>query len=70
MLDQRSEILNLILEMWFGLEEDDIQLILKQITSFRITYETPRVLTQLKIFQRLFTQWVIMKELYKRKKII
>ena len=47
-----------------GLDEDDIQLILKQYDSNIITYESPPVITQLMIFQRSFKPWVIMKGPY------
>ena len=48
-----------------GLDEDDIQLTLKQNKSNFITYELSPGTCTIKVFQRLFTQWVIMKNLYK-----
>ena len=47
-----------------GLDENDIQLILKQYI-FELSFLTNKSLafTQLKIFQTLFLPWVIMKEL-------
>ena len=45
-----------------GLDEDDIQLILKQYKSNIVTYEVSQGFTQLKILQKLCTPWVIMKE--------
>ena len=48
-----------------SLNEDDIQLILKHYNSSFAAYESsPRFYT-IKDFQRLFTLWLIMKELYK-----
>ena len=48
-----------------GLDEDDIQLILKQYSSNFVTYELSRGFTQLKILQKLFTLWVIISKPYK-----
>ena len=52
-----------------GLDEDDIQLILKQNTSSFVTYELCPGFHSI-FFQRLFTQWVIMKEHYKMNMMI
>ena len=47
-----------------GLDENDIQLILKQyIFELSLLMNNSLAFTQLKIFQALFTPWMIMKEL-------
>ena len=48
-----------------GLDEDDIQLILKKNSSNFVTYEISPGISSIKLVQRLFTLWVIKKGLYK-----
>ena len=48
-----------------GLDEDDVQLILKQFNSFLSLLNYHLAFNQSKIFQPLFTPWEIMKQLCK-----
>ena len=51
------------LRVVIGLNEDDIQLVLKQSNSSFVIWIYHLAFLHLKVFQRLFTQWVIMRDL-------
>ena len=53
-----------LLRIVVGLDEDDIQLILKQYKSNFVTYELFPGIYTYKAFQRPLIQWVILKEPY------
>ena len=70
MLVHHIEILKLSLRLALGLDEDDNQLTLSNVIPILLFMKYRLAFNRLKIFQRLFTQWVIMKVPFKLNKMI